>query len=92
MKRLSDDDVKAGLSSLKGWRREGDFVTKTFEFGEFMEGIEFVRRIAKVAERLDHHPDIHVRYTEVKLLIQTHSAGGITAKDFELAKAIQKVA
>ena len=65
-------------------------MTKTLEFGSFMSGISFINQIARVAERLQHHPDISVRYTTIKLLIQTHSVGGITAKDFQLASAIEK--
>jgi len=87
---LAEKDIASRLTVLKGWKREGDFLAKSFEFGEFLEGISFVNRVASVAERLQHHPDIVVRYATVKLLIQTHSAGGITQKDFRLASAIDR--
>jgi 4a-hydroxytetrahydrobiopterin dehydratase len=87
-KLLDDADVDARLAALKGWRRDGKFITKSFEFETFMDGIRFLNRVAKVAEEKDHHPDIQVRYTQVKLLIQTHSEGGLTAWDFDLAKGI----
>jgi len=85
---LSDADIKSKLRELKGWKRERGFITKTFEFDSFMDGIRFIDRIARVAEELQHHPDLHMRYTTIKLSVQTHSAGGITEKDFDLAGAI----
>jgi len=89
-KLLSKQDIASRLAALKGWKLEGNFLAKSFEFDEFIKGISFVSRVARVAERLQHHPDIVVRYTTVKLLIQTHSAGGITLKDFQLASAIER--
>ena len=88
---LSDSEVSARLAGLKGWKREGRFITKSFEFETFMEGIRFLDRTAEVAEKQEHHPDIHVRYTEVTLSIQTHSEGGLTEWDFDLAKAIDEM-
>ena len=87
-KLLDDGEVTARLARLKGWKREGQFITKSFTFETFMDGIRFLNRVAKVAEKQEHHPDIRVRYTEVTLSIQTHSKGGLTARDFELAEAI----
>ncbi len=86
---LSLGEIDARLTRLDGWKRDESFITKTYEFEEFMDGIEFIRRVARVAERQEHHPDIHVRYTKVTLAIQTHSAGGVTALDFGLAEAIE---
>jgi len=90
-KLLGDSEVRRMLAGLKGWEREGDFIVRSFEFEAFMDGMRFLNRVAKVAERLDHHPDIHVRYTQIKLSIQTHSAGGLTAKDFGLAAEIDRI-
>lgn len=89
-KLLLDSEIESGLNGLKGWRHKKDFITKTFEFDNFMEGIAFIDRIALVAEEQQHHPDIQVRYTSIKLSIQTHSEGGITKWDFDLASAIEK--
>lgn len=86
---LAESEVKLRLSRLKGWKREDDFITKTFEFDSFMDGMAFIGRVAKLAEKQQHHPDIHIRYTTIRLSIQTHSAGGITKMDFDLATAIQ---
>jgi 4a-hydroxytetrahydrobiopterin dehydratase len=90
-KRLSPAEIDKRLKNLPGWRREGRFVTKTFEFKEFMEGIAFVEKVAKVAEKEEHHPDVHIRYTTVTLSLQTHSEGGVTEWDLELAEAIEKM-
>ena len=90
-KLLSEPAIKRKLKELKGWKHEGGFMSKSFEFDTFMSGIEFINRLAKVAEGKQHHPDIHVRYTTIKLSIQTHSAGGITRKDFDLAASIDRM-
>ena len=88
---LNDVEIDEGLAHLPGWRREGKFITKVFEFSEFMKGIEFVDEVALVAEKEEHHPDIHVRYTAVTLSLQTHSEGGVTEWDLDLARAIEKM-
>ncbi len=91
MPRLLDDsEIKKRLKTLKGWTHDGKFITKSFEFKYFMDGIAFVSRVAEVAEKEEHHPDIHIRYTTVTLSVQTHSEGGVTEWDLELAEAIEK--
>ena len=90
MTKLTRAEVDAKLEALPGWIREGDFISKHFRFEAFMDGIGFVGRLARIAERLDHHPDIHVVWTTVTLKIQTHDEGGITALDFRLAAEIEK--
>ena len=89
-KLLSDRAISARLKGLEGWRHEGDFITKKFEFEEFMDGISFIERVARVAEGEEHHPDINVRYTTVTLSVQTHSEGGVTEWDLDLAEAIER--
>ena len=89
-KLLTDDEISARLKGLRGWKHEGKFITKAFEFEEFMDGIKFINHVAKVAEEQEHHPDIHVRYTTVTLSVQTHSEGGVTEWDLDLAEAIEK--
>ena len=76
---------------MKGWIHEGKFIAKTFEFKTFDGGIGFVNQVAKVAEREGHHPDINIRYTTIKLSIQTHSEGGVTKWDTDLAEAIERM-
>jgi 4a-hydroxytetrahydrobiopterin dehydratase len=90
MARLSPAQVDARLKGLSGWKREGDFIKKSFKFKEFMDGIGFVEKVALIAEKLGHHPDIHVVWTTVTLQIQTHDEGGLTSLDFKLAGDIDK--
>lgn len=88
--RLSDIAIQRELGTLPGWSRRGDVITKTFQFREFLTGIDFVNAVAKAAEAADHHPDIDIRYTKITFALSTHSAGGITQKDLDLAKKIEK--
>ena len=86
--RLSDIEIQRALGARAGWTRRGNALTRTLEFPTFAEGIAFVNRVAEVAEGMDHHPDIDIRYTKVTFSLSTHSAGGITSKDFALAESI----
>ena len=88
--RLSDITIQRELGNLQGWSRRGDVITKTFQFRNFMTGINFVTAVAKAADAADHHPDIDIRYTKVTCTLSTHSAGGITQKDLDLAKQIDR--
>ena len=88
MPLLSDEEIEAGLGELQGWRREGDAIAKEFELGDFAGSVDFVNRLAPVAEELNHHPDLGISWSKVKVTITTHSEGGLTENDFELAKKI----
>ena len=88
---LTSAEIDRRLKVLHGWKREGRFISKTFEFEKFMEGIDLVGKVARVAEKEEHHPDVHIRYTTVTLSVQTHSEGGVTRWDLELAEAIEKM-
>jgi 4a-hydroxytetrahydrobiopterin dehydratase len=85
---LSDIEIQRELGTLQGWTRRAQTLTKTFEFSDFPAAIRFVNQLAEAAERMNHHPDIDVRYTRVTCHLSTHSAGGITRRDFALATAI----
>lgn len=87
---LDDNAVAAGLNGLE-WEREGHALTRTREFPTFADAIAFVDRVAEVAEAMDHHPDIDVRYRRVNLRVTTHSAGGITPLDLEFAERIDRL-
>jgi len=89
--KLSDPDIAAALKSLPGWSHEGGAIVKTYKFGKFADGIAFVQRIAVEADRVDHHPDIDIRYTKIRVALSTHDAGGITASDAKLASIIEGV-
>ena len=82
MTRLSTDEVGRRLSGVPGWQLEGDAITRQFVFGGFPEAVAFVVRLAFIAEAADHHPDIQIAYKRVTLKYSTHSAGGLTEKDF----------
>jgi 4a-hydroxytetrahydrobiopterin dehydratase len=86
--RLSDDEVSQGLQDLSGWERTGDEIVRTVRFPEFMDGIRFIGRVADMAEAADHHPDIDIRYRNVRFALSTHDEGGITEKDLRLARQI----
>ena len=85
---LTDDEIaeRASAGSTAG-RREGDTITKTFDHGDFVGSVEFVRRLTGPAEEMSHHPDLAISWSEVTVSITNHSAGGLTAADFELAGA-----
>ena len=88
---LSDLEIQRALGGLAGWTRRGDTLTKTFSFERFPDGIAFVDRVAKIAEDMNHHPDIDIRYTKVAMTLSTHDAGGITQSDLDLAGRIESV-
>jgi 4a-hydroxytetrahydrobiopterin dehydratase len=87
--KLSDLEIQRALGSLPGWSRRGDTLTKTYTFEKFAEGISFVDRVAEIADEMDHHPDIDIRYTKISMSLSTHDAGGITQSDLTLAERIE---
>lgn len=91
MALLNDQAIRARLDLLEGWTREGDVIRKTFTLDTFPAAIAFVNRIADQAEAADHHPDIDIRYDRVACTLSTHSEGGLTVKDFDLAGQIDRV-
>ncbi|MCC6909187.1 MAG: 4a-hydroxytetrahydrobiopterin dehydratase [Phycisphaerales bacterium] len=87
MNKLSFPEIEARLDELSDWTAVGDTISRTFEFRNFVEAIEFVNRVAEHAEEVQHHPDILVRWNRVTLTLSTHDAGGVTEKDLAFAKA-----
>ena len=85
---LEDDEIEERLPQLDGWEVVDDTIERSIEFGGFMEAIDFINRIAPLAEQADHHPEIFNVYNTVELTLTTHDAGGLTAKDFDLAEQI----
>ena len=88
---LNDEQVSDALDELDGWQREGDAIVRTAELASFPAAIDAVRRIAEIAEARDHHPDIDIRWRTVTFRCSTHSEGGITGKDVDLAREINRV-
>jgi 4a-hydroxytetrahydrobiopterin dehydratase len=89
---LSDDEIGARLQGLAGWNRQGDAITKSFDRGDFLGSVEFVRAIVEPAESMNHHPDLTISWSEVGVSITNHAAGGLTEADFELAGKIDALA
>lgn len=85
---LNAQDIKNWLKKLPEWELEKKHIERLFEFDDFSQAIEFVNGVAEIAEEDDHHPDIDIRYNKVKVALSTHSEGGITDLDFELAEKI----
>lgn len=83
---LAENELETALKKCPLWEIEGKAITRTVEFEEFMEGIDFVNLLADVAEEASHHPDIDIRYTRVTISLTTHEAGGVTEADIELAQ------
>ena len=88
MSALSKVEIQQTLKGTQGWSHAGKALHKRFTFKTFMAAIGFVNRIAEVSEKAGHHPDITVNYNVVTLSLSTHSEGGVTDKDFQLAKEI----
>ena len=89
---LDDDAITAALTTLSGWERAGDEIVKTYQCASFPAAVAFVVQIGFAAEVRNHHPDLDIRWRNVKVALSTHDAGGITDKDVELAGAIEELA
>ena len=87
----SQKSVKEKLRKLRGWKLKGQSIWKIFYFRDFTASMKFVDSVAILAERLDHHPDILIKYDTVQLNLTTHDEGGLTEKDFALAAQINKI-
>ncbi|MBW4523030.1 MAG: 4a-hydroxytetrahydrobiopterin dehydratase [Scytolyngbya sp. HA4215-MV1] len=87
---LSDAEVQARIKELESWAVEGNQLKRTFKFQDFLEAIAFINDLVEPAEASGHHPDIEISYNRVTLSLTTHDAGGLTEKDFELAKILSQ--
>lgn len=92
MARLSDEEISQRLSGLTGWSREGDAIKRTFDRDDFVGSVRFVESVVGPAEEMNHHPDLAISWSQVTVTITTHSEGGLTAADFELAGRIDELA
>ena len=88
---LSDEEVDAALPSLTGWERVDGVLRRSIKFPSFLAGIDAVRRVGEFAESKDHHPDIDIRWRTVTFALVTHSEGGITRRDLEMAAEIDRI-
>lgn len=91
MNTLNQEQISSNLSKFSGWSFENESIFKQFQFKDFMEALSFVNAVGLEAEKMDHHPDILMfAWNKVKITISTHSAGGVTEKDFSLAQKIEE--
>jgi 4a-hydroxytetrahydrobiopterin dehydratase len=92
MRVLSASEVASHLSKRSAWRIEAGELERNFQFDDFRASLRFVNRVGELAEEAGHHPDIEIHYNRVRLSLMTHDAGGLTAKDFDLATRIDELA
>jgi 4a-hydroxytetrahydrobiopterin dehydratase len=92
MALLDDAEIDSRLAELPGWARAGEAIEKTFERGDFVGSVRFVESLVEPAEAMGHHPDLEISWDTVKVTLSTHSEGGLTASDFELAAKIDALA
>jgi len=92
MQTYSPAEAQSHLANLPGWQIENGELVRIFQFKDFVASLHFVNQVGEFAEAAAHHPDIDIRYNRVRLALVTHSAGGLTAKDFALAAQASKLA
>ena len=90
-KAMTPAEAEVALQALSGWAAKDNCILKEFRFGSYLDGIRFVEAVAVEAEAMDHHPDLLVRFADVTVFLSTHSAGGLTFRDFDLAARVEKV-
>ncbi len=88
---ISDAEARSKLKGLKGWTLDGKELRRTVNLKDFVHAMGFVNSVALLAEKINHHPDIDIRWNKVTLVLSTHSAGGLTEFDFALATMIDEL-
>ena len=91
MPALTAKQVRHHLEAVPNWSKRAQVIHRTFKFEGFLKGIDFVNRIARKAQKMNHHPDIEIRFNKVTLTLTTHDEGGVTTKDFSLARQCDEV-
>jgi 4a-hydroxytetrahydrobiopterin dehydratase len=89
---LGDEEIRVALAARPGWAPVGRAIAKEWSFPSFPDAVAFVVRVAFVAEAVDHHPDIDLRYRRVRLSLSSHDAGGVTQRDLDLADRVDALA
>jgi len=92
MAPLGDSEIEARLAEHPGWERAGETIRKSFERGDFVGSVNFVKSLVEPAEAMNHHPDLEISWDTVTVSLSTHSEGGVTDADFELAAKIDSLA
>ena len=88
---LPANEISESMKAVPQWSLQDSSITRLFTFKEFLQAIDFVNRVAQVAEASDHHPDMFISYNKVKLDLSTHRDGGLTRKDFDLAAKVDRL-
>ena len=91
MAKLTPSQIKSALTAVPQWSRIRGVIARTYTFQDFVQAMAFVNKVARLAEKAQHHPDIDIRWNNVTLTLTTHDAGGLTEKDFELAAKCDRV-
>lgn len=91
MAKLTTAQIKPALVTVPDWKQTGATISRIFAFKDFPAAIQFVNAVARLAEKAGHHPDIDIRWNKVALKLTTHDAGGLTAKDFKLARQFDRL-
>ena len=91
MAELTSEQIKAALPAVKDWKKQSASITRTFQFKDFAAAMDFVNKLAQAAEAANHHPDIDIRWNKVTLTLATHNEGGLTQKDFDLARKLDEL-
>ena len=91
MPKLEENQIAPALATVPQWQRQGDVIARTFQFKDFPAAMKFVDAVAPLAEQAWHHPDIDIRWNKVTLALTTHEAGGLTRKDFDLARQFDQL-
>ncbi len=91
MALMADEEIEARLKDLEGWERSGDSIRKQFKLDDFVGSVEFVNRLVAPAEDMGHHPDLAISWNKVTVSLSTHSQGGLTEADFDLAGKIEAI-
>ncbi|HYV26996.1 MAG TPA: 4a-hydroxytetrahydrobiopterin dehydratase [Candidatus Eisenbacteria bacterium] len=91
MPKLTPDQINERLATVPEWKKNDAMISRTYKFKDFLASMEFVNRVAPLAEQANHHPDIDIRWNKVTLALTTHSEGALTEKDFDLAQKCDRL-
>ncbi len=91
MNKLTTAQIKTALTAVPDWKKRGATIARTFGFKDFPAAVKFVNALAKLAEKAGHHPDIDIRWNKVTLTLTTHDVGGLSEKDFVLARKFDRI-
>lgn len=91
MPKLNASEIKTRQANVPEWKKKASVISRTFEFEDFAAAMKFVNKVAALAEKEQHHPDIDIRWNQVTLALTTHDEGGLTEKDFAVAGKIDRL-